>query len=133
MDNQNIDANSTDRSDCAGVDCDAGRKIGCQTFCCRLLVRLDPVECIDGKDGRPSNRFVEKSADGYCVNLDRTTYLCRIWSERSRVCRGYDCNNDFLLQVAVRNKFKNLAELVKLSVTVYIPKETYIRIPGIDG
>jgi len=133
MDSQNSDTNPKGWSDCVGVDCDTGRKMGCQTFCCRLLVRLDPDQCIYGKNGKSSNRFIEKSPDGYCVNLDRTTYLCRIWSERSRVCRGYDCNSDFLLQVAVRHKFKNLAELVKLSITAYIPKETYVKIPGIGG
>lgn len=73
--------------------------------------------------------FVEKDADGYCINLDRGTYLCRIWARRSRVCRGYDCNSDFLLQVAVRNKFANIAELVRLAAVAYIQKEIYIRVP----
>lgn len=104
--------------------------MGCQTFCCRLLVRLDPDERIVGSDGNLSPRFIEKSADGYCVNLDRETHRCRIWAERSRTCRGYNCNSDFLLQVAVRHEFKNIAELVKLSATAYIPKETYVQIPG---
>ena len=129
MANQNLNTNSKELTDCVGVDCEAGRKMSCQTFCCRLLVRLDPVERVDGHDGAASNRFVEKSADGYCVNLDRKTHLCSIWAERSRVCRGYDCNSDFLLQVAVRRKFKNIAELVKMAATAYIPKETYIQIP----
>ncbi len=72
---------------------------------------------------------MKKDADGYCTNLNRETYLCSVWEGRSRTCRGYDCNSDFLLQVAVRNPFKNIAELVKMAATAYIPKETYISIP----
>lgn len=115
-------------SDCVNVDCSKGRKIGCQTFCCRLLVRLDPDERKADNGNEMAHDFVEKSPDGYCVNLDRETHLCRIWEERPRVCRGYDCNSDFLLQVAVRNPFKNIAELVKMAATAYIPKETYIQV-----
>jgi hypothetical protein len=112
-------------SDCASVDCATGRKMGCQTFCCRLLVRLDPDERRPGV----STGFVGKSADGYCVNLDRETHFCRTWESRSRACRGYDCNSDFLLQVAVRNQFKNIAELVRFAGTAYIRKEDYIQVP----
>ena len=129
MVNQNINVSKGNLVDCAAVDCEAGRKMGCQTFCCRLLVRLDPVERLDVNDGGSPSRFVGKCADGYCVNLDRKTYLCSIWAERLSVCRGYDCNSDFLLQVAVRHKFKNIAELVRMAATAYIPKETYIQIP----
>lgn len=113
-------------SDCVNVDCEKGRKVGCQTYCCRLLVRLDEDEREAGDDAPHS--FVKKNADGYCENLDRETHFCRIWEQRPRVCRGYDCNSDFLLQVAVRNPFKNIAELAKLAATAYIPKEIYIQV-----
>lgn len=73
---------------------------------------------------------MEKAADGFCVNLDRETHFCRIWEQRPQVCRSYDCNGDFLLQVALRSEFKNIAELVKLAATAYIPKETYVRVPA---
>jgi len=33
----------------------------------------------------------------------------------------------------VRNEFKNIAELVKLAATAYIPQETYIRVPPVKG
>ena len=118
-------------SDYANVNCAVGRKMGCQIFCCRLLVRLDPDERMAG--GNTSGSFVEKNADGYCMNLDREICLCRIWEERPRVCRGYDCNSDFLLQVAVRNKFRNIAELARIAATAYIPKETYIQIPPVSA
>ncbi len=111
-------------ADCASVDCDKGREMGCQTYCCRLLVRLDEDE------RTPSGgSFVEKGADGYCKHLDREGHRCTIWDRRSRVCRGYDCNNDFLLQVAVRHSFSNIAELVKIAVAAYIPEEIYVRVP----
>ncbi len=104
--------------------------MGCQTYCCRLLVRLDPDErTATDPDGTPMS-FVPKAADGYCVNLDRNTHRCRSWAERSRTCRGYNCNGDFLLQVAVRNPFSNIVELIRLAATAYIPKETYVRVPS---
>ncbi len=111
------------------VDCDAGRRLGCQTYCCRLLVRLEPDERHALNAEGVSKSFVGKAPDGYCVNLDRTTHLCRIWDERPRTCRGYNCNADFLLQVAVRYPFANIVELAKIAATAHIPKETYIRSP----
>lgn len=114
--------------DSVKVDCKKGREIGCQTYCCRLLVRLEPDERQAGRGSEPVHYFVEKDAEGYCVNLDRKTCLCRIWEQRPRVCRGYDCNSDFLLQVAVRNQFGNIADLVKIAATAYIPRETYIQV-----
>jgi Fe-S-cluster containining protein len=116
-------------SKCAQVDCEAGRALGCQTFCCRLLVRLDADEHEAATGSGKSPRFIEKCADGYCVHLDRETHLCRIWARRSSVCRRYDCNSDFLLQVAVRHRFKNIAELARIASCAYIPKETYIQVP----
>lgn len=112
-------------TDYASVDCDNGRQMGCQTFCCRLLVRL-------GEDERaPScGGFVAKDVDGYCIHLSRADHRCGIWAQRSRACRGYDCNGDFLLQVAVRNSFENIAQLVTMAVTAYIPKEIYVRVPS---
>ena len=111
------------------VDCEAGRALGCQTFCCRLLVRQDPDVRDDGAAGESSGRFIEKGADGYCTCLDRETYLCRIWARRSSVCRGYDCNSDFMLQAAVRHPFRNIVELAKIAASAYIPKETYLQVP----
>lgn len=75
---------------------------------------------------------MEKDADGFCLNLDRATHRCRNWESRPHVCRSYDCNGDFLLQVAVRHSFGNIAELVRLAATAYIPKETYVRVPRVD-
>ncbi len=115
-------------SDCVNVDCRKGRELGCQTYCCRLLVRLQPDEQAAGGAEGIARSFMEKSADGYCVNFDRDTHLCRTWDTRPRVCRGYDCNSDVLLQVAVRNEFRNIAELVRIAATAYIPRETYIRV-----
>lgn len=120
-------------TDHASVDCETGRRLGCQTFCCRLLVRLDPDERTAGANGGKTSGFVPKNPDGYCVHLDRESCRCNIWEQRSRTCRGYTCNSDFLLQVAVRNEFDNIAELVKLAATAYIPKETYIQVPPGDN
>lgn len=97
----------------ARVDCEAGRRLGCQTFCCRLVVRLSAEERARGVPGvGPSMGCVPKDADGHCVHSDRETHLCRIWDDRPQVCRDYDCNNDELLQVVLRRGFTSLTDLV---------------------
>lgn len=115
-----------ERSD---VDCNKGREAGCQTYCCRLLIRLEPEERVASKDGLPVPGFVDKAEDGCCVHLDKASYLCGIWENRPKVCREYSCNTDCLLQVALREKFTSIVDLVKKAQTMFIPKETFVRIP----
>jgi Fe-S-cluster containining protein len=114
---------------CADVDCEAGRRLGCRVFCCRLLVRLDPDEREPRTDGLPEKGFVDKDPEGYCIHFDRERGICRNWERRPRVCREYHCNSDFLLQVALRQDFCNLAELLKAAARVFIPREQYRRVP----
>jgi hypothetical protein len=111
------------------LDCEEGRRLGCQTFCCRLLVRLDPDEQGPAKGGQMPKRFVDKDAEGYCVNLDRESHRCRVWAQRPRACREYDCNRDFLLQVALRRRFGTIVELVTAAAKEYVSKESYIHVP----
>ena len=111
------------------VDCDAGRRLGCGTFCCRLLVRLKSHEMSPAGDRGAAKGFVDKNAAGYCVHFDRDSSLCRIWEQRPETCREYDCNGDFLLQVALREPFENIADLAQRASTAYIPKECYLRVP----
>jgi len=110
-------------SACANVDCDAGRRQGCRTYCCRLLVRLAPDERTDDRG------FVDKDPDGLCVHLDRANYLCRIWAQRPKVCREYDCNGDELLQVALRQDFRTIVDLAKAATRMYLPREQFLRVP----
>lgn len=105
------------------VDCDAGRELGCSTFCCRLIVRLNDSE---RKQFNGVGTF-EKSDDGLCMYLDRDTFLCGIWDKRPSVCREYTCNDDKLLQVVLREGFRDLKTLA--TSKLFIPTETYIRIP----
>lgn len=112
-----------DHKETAVINCNAGRNLGCETFCCRLHVRLNEEE---------RHRFegagtLEKGDDGLCVHLDRNTYLCTIWDKRPGVCREYTCNGDYLLQVVIREGFTNLKTLVRSKL--FIPKDTYIKIP----
>jgi hypothetical protein len=113
----------------ADVNCDAGRKLGCGSYCCRLLVRLRPEEQEPGDGVTPPKGFVDKDQDGYCIHFDRDTELCKIWHERPQVCREYTCNTDFLLQTAIHNSFNSIADLVKRAAEFYLPKELYIRVP----
>ena len=96
------------------LDCVVGRRLGCATFCCRLIVRLGPGETDPCGIRRPLQGCVDKSPDdGLCVYLDRDTGLCSVWERRPGVCRGYDCNRDPLLQVVLQHGFSSLAELVR--------------------
>jgi hypothetical protein len=114
----------------ADVDCDAGRRLGCQTFCCRLLVRLDPEEREPSEEpGVAPKGFVDKDEEGYCVHFDRERSLCRIWERRPRICREYSCNGDPLLQVVLREGFVNIAQLAVAESKSFIPKETYVHVP----
>ena len=111
------------------VNCDAGRLLGCGTYCCRLLVRLDPDEQDPGDGTTPPKGFVDKDKDGYCIHFDRDSELCRNWKNRPRVCREYSCNGDVLLQAAIKTSFKSLPELVRNAAMLYLPKELYISVP----
>ena len=115
-----------ERSD---VDCLKGREIGCQTYCCCLLVRLEPTERIEREDGSLPSSFVDKAEDGYCIHFNRASKLCSVWHNRPKVCREFSCNSDELLQVALRAPFTSLVDLVKKAQQMFIPKETHIRIP----
>jgi len=109
------------------VDCEAGRELGCATFCCRLIVRLrdDERPSFDGAG------TIEKSEDGLCCYLDRDSYMCGIWEKRPQVCREYTCNDDDLLQIVLREGFKDLKTLALSKL--FIPRETYIKIPTIKS
>lgn len=119
-------------SESCGVDCDQGRLLGCKTYCCRLLVRLQPDEMEPSVNGLPPKGFVDKTVDGYCVHFDRDSCLCAIWNMRPRTCREYDCNKDFMLQVALRNKFRTIVDLARAAATTSIPQDQYLKVPLTD-
>lgn len=112
------------------IDCEAGRRLGCNTFCCRLLVRYYEDERPPSGDGSIPKGCVDKAADGLCIHLDRATQRCGVWEARPRVCREYDCNGDYLLQVAVRVGVKNIVQLSRDTLTTHIPREDWVRVPG---
>ena len=123
----------TDNNKTVFVDCDAGRRLGCGTYCCRLLVRLKPHEMEERTDGLPAKGYVDKGPDGLCVHSDRETGMCNIWQDRPETCREYTCNTDFMLQVAIREGFTNIVDLARKAATAYIPKETYVQVPTTSG
>lgn len=96
------------------VDCDEGRRLGCATFCCRLLVRLRADEQDPGNPQGPGKSCVDKDPEtGRCVYVDADTGRCGIWESRPAICRSYDCNRDPLLQIVLRDGFTSLVTLVK--------------------
>ncbi|VAW61305.1 hypothetical protein MNBD_GAMMA11-2417 [hydrothermal vent metagenome] len=114
------------------VDCEQGRESGCQTYCCRLLIRLSENEIKPANDGSTAKGFIDKDPDGYCIHFNREKFLCRIWSKRPDVCKSYDCNNDFLLQAAIKKAFSNIVDLVNIASSLRLEKSQYIKIPYMD-
>jgi hypothetical protein len=112
------------------IDCDAGRQLGCDTFCCRLIVRYYEDERPPSVDGSTAKGCVDKAPDGLCIHLDRATHRCSIWEKRPRVCREYSCNDDYLLQVAVRVGVKNIVQLSRDALREHILREDWIRVPA---
>lgn len=113
----------------ADVDCAAGRRMGCQSFCCRLLVRLKPHEMQPGIDGFAAKGYVDKTPDGHCIHMNVKEGLCNIWQNRPEACQEYHCNGDPNLQIVLRYGFSNIAKVAKRAATEYIHPETCIKIP----
>ena len=111
----------------ASVDCDRGRELGCETFCCRLLVRLKPHEMEPTTDGSAPKGFVDKNEDGTCVHFDPITHKCLIWDARPETCRDFTCNNHPLLQVVLEQGFTSLVQIVTAKTDT--PPEDWTKIP----
>lgn len=111
------------------VDCEEGRRLGCNTFCCRLLVRLKTHEMEPSDGSTAAKGFVDKDEKGYCVHINKETWMCENWDNRPEVCREYSCNDDPLLQTILKDGFTNIAEVAKCSVANPIPKEQHKFIP----
>lgn len=131
MDGKTEKTNSPEQEpDKTCIDCEAGRAMGCKTFCCYLLVRLQPHEMVIPEDGSTAKGYVDKDPDGTCVNLDRETFGCKIWATRPHTCRVYECNSDFLLQVVLTQGFDGrIADLAKRAGNAFIPQETFKKVP----
>ncbi len=95
------------------LDCERGREMGCESFCCRLIVRLAPGERDPGAPDDERKRCVDKDpGTGRCIHQDPRTGWCTIWERRPAVCRAYDCNDDPRLQVVLKNGFRSLVHLM---------------------
>ena len=116
---QNDDARTLDATSTTVLDCEAGRLLGCQSFCCRLIVRLGPGEIDPGvsEEDRSTSPFkscVDKDlTTGRCVYQDPESGNCLEWERRPAQCREYDCNEDPRLQIVLRDGFTSLTDLVK--------------------
>ena len=70
-----------------------------QYLCCRAVrVELDDSEK-DKYITQPALRErkdinIVAQQNGHCVYLDPNTRKCKIWDDRPRVCREYDCTKD---------------------------------------
>ena len=77
------------------VDC-YNRLHICKAICCKFpfaLSRQDVEEGIIRWDfGRPY--LIAHDADGYCIHLNRKTFLCTVHQHRPVPCRGFDCQNN---------------------------------------
>jgi uncharacterized protein len=67
--------------------------MSCRACCCRLEVILMgeddvPAEMIEAD--RWGGQVMARLDDGWCVALDRSTMLCRIYPVRPTVCREFE-------------------------------------------
>lgn len=98
------------------LDCNEGRRLGCATFCCSLIVRLRAGEQDPGNRPRQGKSCVDKDPDtGHCIYLDPSSGYCSVYDRRPAICREYDCRTDPLLQTVLENGFHSLTQLVKPS------------------
>ena len=113
------------------IDCEAGRRLGCATFCCRLIVRLSESERKSGRYGPAEKNCLDKSLeDGLCVHLDRDTERCTIWETRPRICREYSCNGDPMLEAAINHGVKNIVQLSKAAQNYRSRGDDVVTIPA---
>lgn len=95
------------------LNCDQGRAMGCASFCCSLIVRLDDDERDPTMPENSLKHCVDKDPEtGRCIHQNLSNGLCRIWERRPRICREYDCNKDDCLQLVLRDGFRSLMKLV---------------------
>jgi uncharacterized protein len=95
------------------LDCDRGRRLGCATFCCSLIVRLEPGECDPTMPKAAGKSCIDKDTkSGICIHLNKSNQHCAIYADRPRLCRRYDCRTDPLLPVVLEHGFQSLVQLV---------------------
>jgi uncharacterized protein len=95
------------------LDCDRGRRLGCATFCCSLIVRLEPGERDPTMPDAFRKSCIDKDPDtGVCIHLDEDHRCCGIYADRPRLCQRYDCRTDPLLPVVLEHGFQSLMQLV---------------------
>jgi len=95
------------------LDCDEGRRLGCGTYCCSLIVRLAPDEQDPGAKDQNAKHCVDKDPEtGRCIYLDSEQSCCMVYDRRPRLCREYDCRTDPLLKVVLQEGFHSLPRLV---------------------
>ena len=113
------------------VDCEAGRRMGCDTLCCRLMVGLSADDIAAGLEPQSEiSGLLKQDPDGFCHYLDRATMRCSVWDKRPLLCRLYNCNNDPKLQAVLREGFKSFTQAIKTSKT--IPPDAWQQIPLLD-
>lgn len=79
----------------AKVDCPSRLHI-CKAICCKFPFALSKQDVAEGiirwDFGRPY--IIAHDTDGYCLHLDRETFLCSVHKQRPVPCRGFDCHNN---------------------------------------
>lgn len=114
------------------LDCKQGRCLGCQTYCCRLIVRLTEHEAARIYPENPEKLSLDKNLDtGFCEFMDGESFSCTIFEKRPAICREYNCNEDKLLQVALKQKVDSISSLSSEATKPYIPRDSWKTVPRI--
>jgi Fe-S-cluster containining protein len=84
----------------ADVDCQS-RLDTCRAICCKLPFALSKQDVEEGIIRWDFTRpyLIAHGDDGYCVHLDRETYMCAQREHRTVPCRGFDCKDNERWQV----------------------------------
>ncbi|MDH5608229.1 MAG: YkgJ family cysteine cluster protein [Cyclobacteriaceae bacterium] len=109
-------------------DCSNGQRLGCKTYCCRLIVRMTEEESERLFPGEPYRRSLSKNMDGYCIFLDKESHACMVWDKRPSDCAAFNCNEDKKLQHVLQTGIISLVKLSEMAVKSYLPQEVWIQV-----
>lgn len=80
------------------------QEMACNTLCCRAFLVMMAQEDLD-EGLKPQPPFIDvlaKAPSGHCAYFDEKTTACGVWERRPLVCRAYDCRDDQLRPLQLR-------------------------------
>lgn len=82
----------------------------CEAVCCRLLVIVEATDRVPRGTTSPYEGGLEvmpRSADGWCVAIERTSMSCGIYEQRPDTCRRFTMGGGYCR--AIREDYRRTA------------------------